>query len=826
MILRMALRELWLARSRLLLLTIVLALQVMTIGGTYVAMHSFVYTRDYFYDTLHFADLEIGFVPAADAELPPLDVLRRIPGVRGVSRRYISRGTIEETEGQPWPVIVVYLDPEPPEVDGIAVLSGRGLDASRPKDAVIDRSFAEERNVKIGDTVVVNPYRFATRFTVTGVGLSPEYLAPAVNPAFSMPAKGSLGIIYASRGQLDAIFLERLYNDLVFVFEPGADPAAVRGRILEALRGLDIEQITPRRSNLGYLLMEQLLKTPRTLSPILAVVVGVLAAIVAYVLMTRIIAGQRREIGALMAMGFPAWHFVLGYALLGGAPGAAGAGVGVFLARAFGRWYAESQARLIGLPPPIVLAPPSILALSAAFAMAVALLGALVPLLGVLRMSPALAMRGGYEIVFRGLPASVERIVAHGRASTRYAVRNVFRRLRLSGAVVLLVSAGIAAPAALLTTNSSWKAWAEQTSARIGWDAMVNFRVPLKRDALAAILSTPGLHEFELFVQARASILRLGAPDHEVRVRGLPVPCRLDRHALTAGRELSSETALEVILNEAMVHEERPLAVGEKVQLATSRGKTFDLTVVGLVNDSSGATALLPLETAQRVLELDGRLSGMFVRYGPMTERAAPPPRLPDAGARPESAEVIDIEDASETAPPPPALHEPKTPETALLREEMVVGLQSRDDAVHTTRQFLSEQREAVFPFLGVGIFLALLATLSVLAILLLDREGEYATLRAMGYGRSGIGRVVFTEVFALSLIGLVGAAFAWIGVAIYIMHALSEILFPLPVTLLLGDLVRVAAPTLAFLAVAAAAGVAVVQRINLREALCTRTIN
>lgn len=830
---RMALRELWRVRVRLGLLAVVLALQIMTIGGAYVMTHSFTVSRDEYYRTLNFADLTVGFVPAADTEMPTLAALRKIPGVRAVSRRYVTRGTIEDAEGTspPWPVVVVYLDPGRQDVNDIAILQGRALDPANPSGAIIDGSFAELRRMKLGDPIVVNPHRFATRFTVAGVGMSPEYLTPAVDPRFLLPAKGSMGILYAPRTKLDELFLERLYNELLFTYEPGKDENAVRGAITAALAGLQIQEVVPRRSNLGYRLHEELLRLPRVLTPILALVVGLLGAIVAYVLMMRIVESQRREIGALLAVGFPSWHFIAAYLLVGLAPALVGALVGMRLAPVFGRINAIDQARSIGIADPEIVVPYPTLVAVAAFAVLVTLVGVVVPLIGILRMSPALAMRGGNEVTFRGLPGPIEILVARCRASTRYAIRNVVRRLRLSTAVVLLLGAGVAAPAALLTLNSSWELWSAQMSAKIRWDATVNFRVPLEPAALASLVATPGLSATETFVQGRATLAREGVETQEVRVLGLPSPSLLDVRQLTAGRDLASDDALEVILNESLARDERPIRLGEKVRLTSPKGKSVEVVVVGLVHDASASTLHVPIQTAQRLLDLDHRVSGMFVTYGPMSERAAPPPMLPEAGARPEGAEVIDFEsDAAGSASPsspslPSVAPPPSTPEAALLREEMVVGLQSKGGAVATMQRLVHEQRAAIVPFLIVGLVFALAAVLSVLAVLLLERESEYATLRSMGYGRSSIVRIVFTEIGALSLLGLGAALLGWLALDAYIVHALSKALFPLPVDFRVGDLLTVAIPTLASLSVASALAIRAIQRIDLRAALCSRSI-
>ena len=827
----MALREMWRVKGRLLLLALILALQVMTIGGAYVMTNSFTASRDEHYRTLRFADLTIGFVPAAAAELPTLVSLRAIDGVAGVSRRYVTRGTIEDAGGPlagggaerpPWPVVIEYLDPGPQEVNDIAILEGHRLSEADKSGAIIDSSFASERHVKLGDPIIVNPHRFATRFTIAGVGMSPEYLTPAVDPRFLMPAKGSMGVIYASRAKLDEVFVDPLYNELLFRYVDGADEKVVRARILTALAGLEVDSVVPRRANLGYRLHEELLRSPKTLTPILAFVVGVLGAIVAYVLTMRIVEGQRREIGTLLAVGFPSWQFVLAYLLVGLVPAVAGAAVGVRLAIDFGRANLTTQAAAIGIEAPSVVVPWPALLGAASFAVAITIVGVLVPLASVLRMTPALAMRGGNEIVFGGLPRPLEWLLARSTPDTRYALRNVARRLRLSFSVIALLAAGIAAPAALLTVNSSWELWAAQTASRIHWDATLNFRVPLEANALQTLMSTPGLSAVETFAQGRSTLARQGVETQEVRVLGLPAPSRLDPRVLTAGRALESDDALEIVLNESLARDTRPIRVGEHVQLTSPRGNVVDLVVVGLVHDASAATVHVPIRTAQRLLGLGAKMTGMYVVYGPMTERAVPAPVLPEAGARPEGAEVLDLGDEPVVVPTEPT---PSSPEVALLREEMVLGLQSRATAAATMSRFVLEERATVTPFLLIGLLFALAAVLSVLAVLLMEREAEYATLRTLGHGRVEIARLVFTEVGALAALGTVGAVVGWLMLDVYILRSLSQALFPLPLGWRVSDLLTVAVPTLASLALAAAFAIRAILRLDLRAVLAARSI-
>jgi hypothetical protein len=265
------------------------------------------------------------------------------------------------------------------------------------------------------------------------------------------------------------------------------------------------------------------------------------------------------------------------------------------------------------------------------------------------------------------------------------------------------------------------------------------------------------------------------------------------------------------------------------------------------VEDAQTATVYVPLATAQKILGLEGKTSGLLVRWGAPGDRAAPPPpeaTLPPPSARPDWAEAIDLGEGdagaagaagaasaagSGSAKPVPtssaALPKPESGRAALLGHEMVAGIQSRDETVNTTREYMKEQRASIFPFLTVGALLSFMSILSVLAVLLLEREVEYATLRGMGYGRKEIATIIFTEVGVLSLAGLVAGALAWMALASLLIRIISRSWFPLPPAYLPADFGSVAVPTIVFLALAAAVGVRRILRINLREALGARTI-
>ncbi|MFO0738979.1 MAG: FtsX-like permease family protein [Labilithrix sp.] len=833
-LLRFAWRELLRAKGRFALIALILTLQAAALGGGYVAQESLYHTRDAWASKLRLADVEVQFTPLSDAEMPSLDVVRRVPGVASVNRRFIASGYIEKpgTEA-PLPVVLQYIEPDGhPTVDDIELTGGRWLERGKPEQAIIDRSFAEAQGYKLGDEIIVNPHRFASKFSVGGVGLSAEYLVPTANPALLVPQKGSLGIIYASRESLDRNFPEILFNDLVVSFDPRADPRATTDAVIAALSAspngkVEIERIVTKEQTFGYRFLDVILSGSRSVTPIIAMIVALMACIVAIISMHRLVAERRKEIGALLAQGWSPGQLAVVFFGLGLVPGLVGAALGVPAAMGFAAKVARTSAVISGFPSPMMAWEATWLALGSASAIAVGLASAIAPAVSVMNISPAHALRGTGEIQFTGMPSVLEHLLA-GSIATRYAVRNVFRRVRLSAATATLVALAVALPSGLLTTIASWDTWAGGEAQKLHWDAVVSFKVPLADDRVAETMTENGVSSYRGYVQGYAPVRRADGSMEEMRVRGLPKEDELVDYGLKEGTVFSSDLAGECILNAAFAGNNPP-KIGERVALVR-KGTTYPLVVVGLLREASLSTIVVPRGTAQRIFGLEGKISGAYVKFGavPPPRPAAPKAASSTRGTNAEVVETLDIEEAASkvgAAPPPVVIAKPKDPKTALLSDELVTGVEVRTEYAAATLAYLSSFNVIVVPFIGLSGILAFFFLVSVLGFLLLERETEYATLRSLGYGGGEIARIVLTEVGLLAMAGLVLSLGAWMVTAHVLRMPMAATWFEVPLDFRAHDFMVASIPTLLFLVLAAVPGIRALVSMDLSTVLRGRAI-
>jgi ABC-type lipoprotein release transport system permease subunit len=825
-LLKFAWRELLRAKGRFALIALILTLQAAALGGGYVAQESLYHTRDVWATKLRLADVEVQFTPLADAEMPSLDTIKRIPGVAAVNRRFISTGYIEKSEGAPLPVIIQYVDPTAhPTVDDIEVSGGSWLAPGKPEQAIIDRSFAEAQGLKIGDELIVNPHRFSSKFAVGGVGLSAEYLVPTANPALLVPQKGSLGIIYASRESLDRTFPELLYNDVIVSFAPGADPVATKDAVLAAMKGYEIDRIVTKEQTFGFRFLGVILSGSRNVTPIIAMIVALMASIVAVISMHRLVAERRKEIGAFLAQGWSPWQLAVAFFGLGLVPGILGAVLGVPAAMLFAMKVAGTSAVISGFPAPIMDWAPMWLAVGSASAIVVGLSSAIAPAIGVLRIAPAHALRGTGEIAFNGMPAVLERLLS-GSIATRYAVRNVFRRVRLSAATATLVALAVALPSALLTTIASWDTWAQSEASKLHWDAVTSFKVPLADDRVSEMMGDSGVAKYQGYIQSYAQVRRADGSSEEMRVRGLPKEDELISYGLAEGKPFSSDMAGECFLNGAFANG-HPAKVGEHVSIIR-KGVTYQLVVVGLLREAALSTIVIPRGTAQRIFGLEGKISGAYVRFGtvPATPKAkAAAAASAKRGANAEAVETLDLGDAAKLPEPVAAKPRPTDPKTALLADELVTGVEVRTEYAAATLNYLSSFNVIVVPFIGLSGILAFFFLVSVLGFLLLERETEYATLRSLGYGGGEIARIVLTEVGLLGAAGLVLSLGAWIVTAHVLRMPMASTWFEVPLDFRSHDFMVASVPTLVFLVLAAIPGIRSLVHMDLSTVLRGRAI-
>ena len=752
---RKPLRDLRSMKVRATTIVLMVAAGMGVYAGMSMSRETLFHTRDTLYEELRLADLRVRTTPAAPDELPSL---ADIPGVARRARRFVTPGAVELKNGRPLASVIVYLEDGPqPGVNNLRIQQGAWGQPGTDHAVVIDRALAEVHGFGLGDTLTLNPYTMPTEVVVSGIGMSPEHLIATVDATVFFPLKGSLGVVYAPMGLVESFFGYPMYNEFSFLYAPDADPAAVEKRILDRLRPLGIESVVRRNEEFAYRFLEESMKGFSAFLPSLILVFGVIIFLVTLITAHRLVVAQRKEIGVLRALGYRRGEIVSSYLLLAGTLCLLGAALGVVFALLFNRLFAGQYAFALGLPEIIPKVVIRHLVAGACMTAAVVVLGFLIPLLPMTRRAPQRIIRDEGVEGFRGVPGLLGRM---GRClsrwwrpgvAVRFGVRNLFRRFGLTSVTVMSVALSVALAGSFVIVLRSLDGYKEASLKREGWDVIVNFRYPLAMAEVEGIASTSGVREAVVGVTGFGQVKRDGWIE-DYRLLGFPASGWLRDLELVAGRMFRSDNEKGIILNRNWIDGDRPPPrLGETVEV-TAGARTEALTVVGLMSDMTVGQAYVPLATAQALFGMEGQANDLMGTVG-----------------RP----VAEVQER-------------------LYAHEAVKEVFTRVEIERAMEEYMGNLDGIIHASIGVGVGIALLFLFGSVVMNLLEREMEYATLRALGYDAGRISRMVLTELLLEGTTAVLLSAPLAVLLALFINHQSSQIYFPIATVVKGTDLMRV----------------------------------
>ena len=217
-------RDLWRMRWRALAIVLTLASGVAIYAGVYTGLLSLFWTRDSIYRELHFADLEVRFLPDDVRNLPELS---GIQGVARLERRLVFPGIVRMPGKAPLTAVMTFLENQAPAIHSFKVIAGRLVRSDELDTVVIDVGLATHHGQKVGDVIEVKVGEATYRRRVVGIVITPEYFVSTSNPAYFIPEDGSIGFVFGNLESLSDSLGFTLVNVLVFLYADGADAGAV-----------------------------------------------------------------------------------------------------------------------------------------------------------------------------------------------------------------------------------------------------------------------------------------------------------------------------------------------------------------------------------------------------------------------------------------------------------------------------------------------------------------------------------------------------------------------------------------------------------------------
>ncbi len=739
---RKLLRDLERMWMQVLAIALVMACGVATILISVGALNSLEETRDAFYQRYRFANV---FASLSRAPLSLKPQFAAISGVAGVELR-ISRTILLDMPGMTEPATGLAIslpDAGEPAVNGLYVRSGRMPDPNRGGEVAVTEQFAKAHHMQPGtrfDAIINGRKR---TLTATAIVLSPEYVF-ALGPGDMTPDNRRFGVIYMPRSRLAPLFdMSGMFNDVALRTLRGTrleDVMAGVDKLLQPYGGMDAHGRADQVSN-AFLDSEltQLRGMANTVPPIFLFV----AAFLINMILSRLIALEREQIGLLKALGLSRWEVGWHYAKLVLVIAFLGAAIGL----AVGGWLTPKLTQLYGeyyyFPFLIYRQSPGLFVLSSLVTALAALAGAGKAIWTAVALPAAVAMQPP-------APARYKKLLGRrGRGSllfdqlTIMAFRQMLRHPLRTGLTVVSTAFALAMLLTMLSVFDALDYMIEtvffQTERE---DATLLFGDARSPEAALNAARLPGVMRVEPF-RSTSVVLRHGLREKRLAITGIPEKTDL-LQIRDPGLHPANTPPAGLVLSER-VAELLDLKVGDlaEVELIDRNRRRVEVPVTGLAQSYVGVAVYMRDEALAHLLDEGPRATGVRM-----------------------SVDATRLDDLYAAIKATPAIG-------AIALVDV-----SRQNFRDNAERNVTTMNWVYFGIAGILTFGVLYNTAR---IQLSERARELASLRVLGFTRAEVARVLLVE---LLVIVLLAQPVGWLlGIGIYwlMMQGFNTDLFRIP---------------------------------------------
>ena len=706
-------RRIW---AQSLAIALVMACGVAVLILSFGTLQNLSQTRDAYYERNRFADI---FATATRAPEDLAGEIGTIDGVAQVETRIVEHVVLDMPEtAEPGMGRVISLPRDGAPVLNVPLLrQGQLPDPLADDEVAVSEPFARAHGLRPGDSFRAILDGQMRDLRVSGIVLSPEYIY-TIGPASIFPDDRRFGIFWMNHDAAAAAFdLDGAFNDVTLSLTRGADPAPIIDALDDLLDPFGGTGAHDRDRLPSHVFLKQELEQLETMAWILPPVFFVVSAFLVNMVLGRLIALERQQIGLMKAVGYTAaeisFHYLKMALVIGLAGIAIGWAAGVVISDGMTRLYGEYFHF-----PYLVTAPSTAsFAVSGLLSLATVLAGALRAVRGAVRLRPAVAMSPPAPPAFsRGL---VDR-VGHGlrlRQTTMMILRSI---TRWPGRAAITLFGVTAALAVLIGSFFFFDAVEVMIDEMFTLSNRQHMTLTLTRDHTLDVLDDARFLPGALTVEGGYAVpVRLG---HGSRRSLQSLQARSD--GATLARVLDSERRPVAMPEHGLVLPELladELGVREgglvSVEFFTGERETHVLPVASVARQTLGEAAYIRDDALFTLLRHEPRVN----RIDLLVDEAALPALYAQIKQTPAVGGV------------------------ALWREVRAQFDRQLDESLFTM----------IFIYASLGVLITVGVVYNAARIQLAERAYELASLRVLGFSRAQVSYVLVGEIMLLTVLAL-----------------------------------------------------------------------
>ncbi len=712
------LRDLKSSKWQFLAAAMVVVLGVAFFGAYYMAFQNLGNSYQYTYDELNFMDFTVKLQEAPEGVVKEVE---KVQGVKAAAGR-INKDLGLHVPGMPGMAskqVVVRVISLPadkrPTVNDVYVVKGSYFPKGAGKEVLMETKFAEYHNYRPGEQVHVVVNGEEIKFRIRGVVSSPEYIWVVKSKQEILATARTFGVLFVPEEQVQKILgMEGTINEVSVTVKDSADRKEVMNRVEKVLEPYGVYEVIPRNKWPSTEMLKMDLDSFSSIAIMFSAFFLLIAGMVIYVILTRMIHTQRPQIGEMMAEGYSRKDILLHYMGFSFAIGIGGSILGSILGYLLSVELTRMYASILGLPLLEIQPYWGTIGVGALFGMLSSVIAGFIPAYSITRMSPAQAMQGELPVAGRITP--IERLfpsISRWPMIWKMPFRNVFRNRRRT----FYTAMGVASAVSLILVSNAffdsfYTAIDQQYYQIQAYDARVSFTQPQSMDRITEIKEIGGVRDVQPILEVPVR-LKSGSESYSTVLVGIPAQQDLYNLFDLKGRPtLVREN--RVLLGRGL-RGNFTVKAGDTIEVE-GPGKKAMIKVGGFVNEPIASMGFMPLGEVQDTFGAQDAITGAMVRVEP--------------------GKMSEVK---------PKLYDLPSSYVEILSQ---------------TRKDIETLMQLFIGFIGImvvfGAFLAFATIFNMTTVNILERRQEIATMRTIGMTRKEVATVITIENILMGVMGIV----------------------------------------------------------------------
>ena len=738
--------------------------------------------RESFYREQRFADVfaAVKSIPLADAR-----ALEKLEGVRQMDATIVVDSRVDSLASDR--IITLRLNSfDPEETDPLnAFLIVEGA-APAVGEILVNDVFAEANGLQVGDAVTLVVAGRTVSPVISGMVQSPEYVYAIPDASRMFPDNEAFGFGYMRAGELGAFTGKTgAATNIAIQLEDGYVYDDVKAQIEDSLNPYGMLALYERKDQISEAMIDQEISSIGAMASSIPMVFILMAVIILYIMLKRVIEQERSQIGTLKALGYSDWEIILHYMGYGGITGFVGGALGAVCGVLLTGMMTDLYLEYFNLPAFGSSYDYTYIWIGFAISVGSGMLGSYMGTRGILRLTPSEAMRPPAPPVVKSdlvgkLPFLRVILSSYGYMAMRNITRNKFR----SAFVVCGVAFSFSIMAFMASYGDMFDAMLLNQFTKVQlYDMKLTLEEPRAyTPSIEAAYTLTSVAEAEGMLEVPVE-MRLGHLKESVVLTAMQPQSHLYNIYDNISGEVLEPPSGGVILSDSLASKLNAKR-GDLLTVRTSYTEDDDLPlpVLGIVNENLGLTAYTDLDSLCALLDVPRSLNSVILR-------------APDTVAIKEQ----------------------------LLDADNIAVMMDKEETLDMYTEMVDSYAFMLYmmQLAGIGIAFAIITNTS--AISLSERSREYATMRVLGMHPREVGQVVSFEYWLLTILGILPGIPLTRLIKVALAGTMDNDLFSMPLETSLQSFVSAAVGCVIAVAVSNRSAVRKISRFDMVDVLKER---